>query len=77
MSDVANLEGNRRELFQYAELREIFDVALTVILVVILPLALLKSVKARVRPSKDVREFEFAETFSVFGHLGARNLWVR
>ncbi len=50
------------------DLRDVLDVALAIVLVVILSLALLKSVVPRVRPSEDVSEFELAEAIVITGH---------
>ena len=68
VTDVADLERDGGEIFEATYVRHVLDVALAVVLVVILPLARLKSVVARIRPSEDVGEFELAQAVVVSGH---------
>ena len=68
MTDVSDLERDGREIFEMRDLRNVLDIALAIVLVVILSLALLESVVPRVRPSEDVREFELAEAIVITGH---------
>ena len=68
MTDVPDLERDGGQVPEDRDLRDVLDVTFPVVLVVILSLALLKSRVPRIRPSEDVREFEFTEPFVVFGH---------
>ena len=71
MTDVPDLERDGRQIFEDGDPRDVLDVPLSVIFVVILPLARLKRVVARIRPSEDVGEFELAQAVVVSGHGNA------